>query len=278
MTLSRPKRIAAIHDLSSFGRCALSVIIPALSVLGHQVCPLPTALLSTHTGGFSDMAALDCTDFPKNAAAHLKKCGVEFECIYSGYLADPSQAIQIADIKAEHPDALLVVDPVLGDDGALYSGIGEAHVTAMRELIKHAGLITPNATEAKILLGEDMEPADMLSALSGLGKTDVIITGIDIEGNGKCNILSSGGEKFLIPCEYFDCSYPGTGDIFTSVTLGGIMNGLTLKEAAGTATGFVEICISLTMNSGEPTRDGVFLEHTLSLLGGLDFEKEIIIL
>ena len=285
MAVLRPKRVAAIHDISSFGRCALSVIIPTLSAMQVQVCPIPTAVLSTHTGGFTDIAVQECADFPDIAAKHLKKCGVELDCIYSGYLGTAAQTEQIIQFKTDYPDALLVVDPVLGDDGMLYSGITASHVDAMKKLTKHAGLITPNATEASLLLGQAVstpicraDAKDMLKALGNDHKTDVIITGMDMDEHGKCNLIGHMDELYLIPCKHFSCSYPGTGDIFTSVVLGCIMDGCTLSEAALCATEFTELCISLTIDSSEPTRDGVFLEYALPQLNKLNYNREIIIL
>ena len=191
----RPKRVAAIHDLSSFGRCALAVIIPPLSALGIQVCPVPTTVLSTHTGGFSGIAAHPCPEFPRMAARHWVECGVVLDCIYSGYLGDVGQARQVIDFAQSWPGAMRVVDPVLGDDGALYQGISPDLVAEMRELCAHADLITPNTTEAAFLLGREYDnrtvsPAvaeEMLDRLSCGRQTAVLITGLWVEGLGLCN-------------------------------------------------------------------------------------------
>ncbi len=271
----RPKRVAAIHDLSSFGRCALAVIIPPLSALGIQVCPVPTTVLSTHTGGFSDIAAHPCPEFPRMAANHWKACGVALDCIYSGYLGDAGQARQVVEFGHLWPDALRVVDPVLGDDGALYQGISSALVEEMRQLCTQADLITPNTTEAAFLLDRPcvdrpVSPAaatEMLERLSHARRTAVLITGLPVEGLGICNVgLDRTGEGFAIVCDYLGGSYPGTGDIFTSVAAGELLRGAPLRTAAGVATVFVEKCIALTLGSGEPERDGVFLEAALPAL------------
>ncbi len=273
--MNRPKRVAAIHDLSSFGRCALSVIIPTLSAMGIQVCPVPTAVLSTHTGGFTDMVIHPCPEFPVQADRHWLQCGVTLEAIYSGYLGDARQIHQVLECKANHPEALLVADPVLGDGGSVYSGIPPALTKNMRLLAEQADLITPNPTEAALLLGQPYsdtpctlaEAKALLEALSFNGKTAVLLTGLPLAGEGICNLgCSKNGNAFLVPCHYLEVFYPGTGDIFTSVVTGALLEGASLAEATVRATLFTEHCIALTVGSGEPERDGVFLEAALPWL------------
>lgn len=279
--MKRPRRVAAIHDISGFGRCALSVIIPTISSMGVQVCPVPTAVLSTHTGGFTDIAIRDCHEFPAMADRHWRSCGAEIDCIYSGYLGDASQIEQVIEFKAARPGALLIVDPVMGDDGVVYNGISDDITRNMKKLCEKADLITPNTTEAALLLDIDYSEQpinrsvarELLFRLSGEGKTGVIVTGCPVEGEGICNLGFSEGKCFLIPCDYRGCSYPGTGDIFTSVVTGGLMLGKTLAEAAADATVFTEKCIALTDGSGEPTRDGVFLEYALPLLFNMKSDR-----
>ena len=151
-----PKTVLAIHDLPGFGRAALSVIVPVLSCLGVQAVALPTAVLSTHTGGLGTPAKLSNPGYGPAALAHYQRLGLRFDCIYSGYLSDPTQAKLVEQAFELWPHALKVVDPVLGDGGRLYKGLGTEMVPAMYNLCSKADLITPNVTEAALLLGDPL--------------------------------------------------------------------------------------------------------------------------
>ena len=151
-----PKTVLAIHDLPGFGRAALSVIVPVLSTLGVQTVALPTAVLSTHTGGLGTPAKLANPGYGPAALEHYHRLGVKFDCIYSGYLADASQAKLVEQAFELWPRAFKVVDPVLGDGGRLYSGLGADMVPAMYSLCSKADLIVPNVTEAALLLGDPL--------------------------------------------------------------------------------------------------------------------------
>ena len=151
-----PKTVLAIHDLPGFGRAALSVIVPVLSTLGVQTVALPTAVLSTHTGGLGTPAKLANPGYGPAALEHYHRLGVKFDCIYSGYLADAAQAKLVEQAFELWPRAFKVVDPVLGDGGRLYSGLGADMVPAMYSLCSKADLIVPNVTEAALLLGDPL--------------------------------------------------------------------------------------------------------------------------
>src|SRR6056297_2812865 len=149
-------RAAAIHDISGFGRSSLTLILPVLSTMGVQVCPLPTALLSTHTGGFDDYFFLDLTEHMQPIAAHWKQLKVDFDTIYSGFLGSSAQVEIVRrfidDFRTGDEDQLIMVDPVLGDDGQLYGPFDSTMVEEMRRLVEKADIITPNVTEASFLL------------------------------------------------------------------------------------------------------------------------------
>ena len=151
-----PKTVLAIHDLPGFGRAALSVIVPVLSCLGVQAVALPTAVLSTHTGGLGTPAKLANPGYGPAALEHYRRLGLRFDCIYSGYLADASQAKLVEQAMDLWPDALTVVDPVMGDHGRMYRGLAPEMVPAMYTLCSRASLILPNTTEAALLLGDPM--------------------------------------------------------------------------------------------------------------------------
>ncbi len=152
--LQRPPRVAAIHDLSGFGRCSLTVILPVLSAMKVQVCPVVTAVLSTHTGGLGDVVVQDLTGMLKPTLEHYKRLGIQFECVYSGWLGSPEQIGLCLDYFKSWPEALAVVDPVMGDHGKPYRTSTPEMIAQMGKLVAVADVITPNLTEAALLLGE----------------------------------------------------------------------------------------------------------------------------
>jgi pyridoxine kinase len=171
-------RVAAIHDLSGFGRTSLSIIIPIISSMGIQVCPVPTAILSTHTGGFTDYKFIDLTDHLEEYIGHWVKLGVKLDCLYSGFLGSPRQIDIIShfmDVYAASDEPFIVIDPVLGDNGKLYQTMNNEMVYKMRSFISRADLITPNFTEAVFLLEKkykvisDQEIKEWLLELSAMG-------------------------------------------------------------------------------------------------------------
>ena len=155
--MTKTPRVAAIHDMSGFGRCSLTVAIPVLSAMGVQCCPLPTAFLSTHTGGFQGFTFLDMTEEMPRVAEHWKSLGLTFSAIYSGFLGSERQIGIVADFIREFrtPGTVVVVDPVMGDDGQAYQTYTPAMCGGMARLAELADVITPNATEAAFLLGLD---------------------------------------------------------------------------------------------------------------------------
>lgn len=266
-------RIAAIHDLSSFGRCSLAVIIPVLSVLKKQVCAIPTTILSTHTGGLGEVAIRDLPGFVSETLHHYKRLELEFAGIYSGYLG---KAEHIADCLAffqSYPAAFKVVDPVMGDHGKPYRHMNGALIAGMKDLVRTADLITPNMTEVSLLLEQPyqttaiplQEGKDMLYKLGLLGPKQVIITGVTIEQG---QIVNLGYDRlldqyYIVPCYYSDVSYPGTGDIFAAIVTGYLLDGLKLPESIEKATRFLEYVIQKTYVSGSDTRYGVAIEEHL---------------
>ena len=148
-------RIAAIHDMSGFGRCSLTVAMPILSAMGIQCCPLPTAFLSTHTGGFEGFTFLDMTDELPKVAAHWKSLNLDFQAIYSGFLGSERQIAMVEDflLQFRSADTVAVIDPVMGDHGEVYQTYTPAMCAGMARLAELADVITPNLTEAALLLG-----------------------------------------------------------------------------------------------------------------------------
>ena len=273
--MKRPLRVAAIHDLSTFGRCALSVVIPILSTMGVQVCPVPTMLLSTHTGGFDNIRKMDCSDFSSCCAEHYFEMGVQLEGIYSGYLGDVHQIHGVLDFYKYYPCVLKIADPVLGDNGSFYNGITPDLVDGMKQIIAKADIITPNITEAALLTNTDYKleytKAELISlchSLKALTTGDIIITGASLLNNGRGNICCTADGKSIsfIPSNYRHTCFDGTGDCFASVLAGELLKGSSLSDAVKTAAEFIGYCIDISSDSGEPLRDGIFLELALNWL------------
>ena len=180
-------RVAAIHDMSGFGRCSLTVAIPILSAMGVQCCPLPTAFLSTHTGGFEGFTFLDMTDEMPKVADHWASLGLSFQAIYSGFLGSERQIGIVADFirRFRRPDTVVVIDPVMGDHGRVYQTYTPAMCAGTARLAELADVITPNLTEAALLLDRsyDALPEDeaglleITQELSQGGRRSVVLTG-----------------------------------------------------------------------------------------------------
>ena len=273
--MKRPLRVAAIHDLSTFGRCALSVVIPILSTMGIQVCPIPTMLLSTHTGGFDNIRKMDCSDFSSRCAEHYFEMGVELEGIYSGYLGDVRQIHGVLDFYKYYPNVLKIADPVLGDNGCFYNGITPDLVDGMKQIIAKADIITPNITEAVLLTDSEYkeeytgdEVITICRKLKTLTKADIIITGVPLAEYGRGNVCCTNNDNFLVflPSNYRDICFDGTGDCFASTFTGALLKGNNLQDAVKIAADFVGYCIDLSADSDEPRRNGVFLETALPWL------------
>lgn len=284
-TQTRLPRVAALHDLSCFGRCALTVVLPTLAAMGVQPVPLPTALLSTHTGGFTDLYFDDLTPEMEKISAHWQTLGLDFDAIYTGFLGSAAQigVVErfIADFRGG--DTLVLIDPVMGDDGVLYSTYTPDMVGRVRELCAHADLITPNLTEACFLCGlpyrdttamsareAEAWAAEVLGRLRGLGARAVVLTGLP-HGSEISAAGAVGDARFFCTHPRIPAGYPGTGDLFASVLLGrllaaGEMTAATLQAAADDAAVFTGQAIARTLAAGTPTRDGVLFEAMLGEL------------
>lgn len=277
------KNILAIHDLSCFGRCALTVVIPTLSVMSHQLTPLPTALLSTHTGGFEGMNFIDLSDSMSKNFEHMTESGAHFDAVYSGFLGSEEQIDTVAGIIKSCAHAFICVDPVMGDDGKLYQTYTLQMKNRMSELCHLADLITPNLTEAAFLLGEEYkDTSDMSCSEASLFAKElcgrlykefkcpyIAVTGVKYKSDKTeyigTAILSGAGFDFITR-EHVGTSYPGTGDIFASVLLGSMLQNKSFLESADLASGFIKALAEDTYREGTPVRNGVMLERNLHLL------------
>lgn len=272
------KRVAAIHDMSGVGRVSLTAVIPVLSAMGIQTCPLPTAILSSHTQ-YPHFSFIDLTDNMVNMINEWKALDLRFDAIYSGYLGSTRQ-IEILenflkDFRRE--DTLVVVDPVLGDNGKLYATFDETMIKGMRQLVRSADVITPNLTEAFALLDRPYKTeltTDELKAtlrdLAKMGPKTVIITSVPIEGDEQhtsvCAYDTETDRFWRVTCQYMPAHYPGTGDTFTSVLTGALLQGDSLPMAIDRAAQFILQGIRATFGYKYDNRDGILLERVLPAL------------
>jgi len=270
-------RIAAVHDISGFGKCSLTVALPILSAMGVEVCPLPTAVLSTHTGGFDNYTFLDMTEQMPPIIEHWKSLNIKFDAIYSGFLGSARQVDILIDFieKFKHDRLLTIVDPVMGDHGKLYSIFNDEMVRKMRKLVENATVITPNITEAALLLGEeyvDGPISDELAfgfarRLSELGAAQVVITSVIGEDDQLHIVIydRATNDAKKLRCSYVNGVFHGTGDIFTSVLSARLLHGDSLEVAAKSAAEFVSAAIAETVKYPEITaRDGILFEKILA--------------
>ena len=273
------KKVAAIHDLSGFGRSSLTAIIPVLSTMGVQVCPVPTAILSNHTGGFEHFSFVDLTDSLENYIDQWKKLELEFDCIYSGFLGSEKQIKIVEDFIGyfKREDNLVVVDPVMGDNGSLYSTMGPAMIGEMRRLIGMADIITPNFTEAAFLLNrpypeyiDDDAAKEWAIQLSEMGPGTVVITSVpDHRDNSDTSVIAydrANGVCWKISCRYIPANNPGTGATFTSVMIGSLLQGDSQPIALDRGGLFISQCIRASYGFNYPKREGVLLERCLDIL------------
>lgn len=268
----QPKTILCIHDLSGAGRCSLAVILPVLSVMGNQPVALPTALLSTHTGGLGEPARQACAGYGRAALEHYAQLGFAFDCIYTGYLYDTEQAALAAQAFALWPSALKIVDPVMGDEGRLYASVTPRLCGAVRGLCRKADLILPNYTEASLLLERPLpdcavpvEEADALALAADLTALAprAVVTGLPM---GKYIACAGGGrERFVQKKLHIARSFPGTGDLFGAIVTGALIRGNALSAAADAAAEFVAASILNTPADADP-RLGVWFEPLLDRL------------
>lgn len=274
-------RAAVVQDISGFGRVSLTEALPIMSAMGVEVCPLPTAVLSTHTYEFKDYTLCDLTDEMEKIVSHWEKIGVEFDAVYSGYMSSARQ-IEITSefMKAQqNKGAIIIVDPVMGDNALLdvktvYSDRMYELIDGMRDMCSFADVITPNLTEACLLLDCEYpknplscdEIRGFLKRLSELGPRIIAITSVMDSPESMCVALydRENDKMCKIDCGYVSRPFHGTGDIYTSVFTGALMQGMDTTDAANIAADFVAEAIGKTMEHPQmPIRHGVLFEPVL---------------
>lgn len=273
--LGTQKHVAAIHDISCFGKCSLTVALPILSAAGIRTSVVPTAVLSTHTGGFKDFTFRDLTQDIRPISRHWQSLGLEFDAIYTGYLGSFEQLELVSEFFDDfRKDGTLVfVDPVMADNGELYKSFSPEFPKGMAGLCKKADIIVPNLTEAAFMLGEQYNPGpytpgyieDLLKGLSGMGPERVVLTGVSFEERqlGAASYDKKTGRVVYACAPKIPGYYHGTGDVFASALLAALMNGLPLPESTQTAVDFTAESINRTKLAGTDVRFGVDFENSL---------------
>ena len=267
------KRVAAIHDISCLGRCSLTVALPIISAAGVETAVIPTAVLSTHTGGFKDYTVRDLSSDIVPTARHWKSEGITVDAVYTGYLCSKEQVYLVIEAARLISDSntLLITDPVMADNGKLYKGFDGDYADYMLKLCSAADIITPNITEAALMLGvrfrEGPYSEDYINALlEGLyvkTHSKIVLTGVCYDERRIGAAVYDGENKSYVFTERLCSMYHGTGDIFSSTMTAALMNGRSLKAAAQIAVNFTAACIKKTMEEDTDPRLGVNFESQI---------------
>ncbi len=268
------KKILTVQDISCVGQCSLTVALPIISACGMECAVLPTAVLSTHTGGFKGYTFLDLTDEMGKIAAHWKKESFSFDCVYTGYIGSARQVEVIKGIFEQFDKGgVIVVDPVMADKGKLYTGFDMAFVKEMASLIGKADIIVPNITEACFLLGEEYKEEydkayieKICKDFSKLTKARVVLTGVSFEDKklGVAVTNGNGGIDYYFH-DKIAVSMHGTGDVYASSLVGALLKGNNLLTSASIAADYTVECIKQTMDD-ETHWYGVKFEKALPYL------------
>ncbi len=270
------KRIVTVQDISCVGKCSLTVALPIISAMGVEAAILPTAVLSTHTAFKKGFTLHDLTGEIAPITAHWKSEGIDFDAIYTGYLASFDQIDLVKQMAKDFPGALLFVDPAMGDNGKLYYGFDEAFAKKMAELCAAADIIVPNMTEAAFMLGipyvsegyDEEYVKDVLRKLCTMGAKKAALTGVSLDAH-KTGVMAYDSETDEFFSYYHDripVQYHGTGDVFASACVGALSRGKSLEEALVIAADYTYESIRLT--EAEPGHNwyGVNFEQAVPML------------
>jgi len=271
------KKIVTIQDISCYGQCSLTVAQPIVSACGVETAIIPSAVLSTHTGGFTGYTFTDLTEDIPKIREHWVKEGIKFDCVLSGYLGSLTQIQYVRDLWRDvlKDDGLKIVDPAMADNGKLYYGFDETFARAMGVLCGESDICLPNLTEACFMTGYKYEPGvqtreyvdGLIDELKKLGVKKLILKGISFE-EGKLGIIvydSKSGEKKEYFTEKLEKSSHGTGDCYAAAFTGAVMQGESEYDSAVLATDFVVRCLKDTADDASHWY-GVKFERALPML------------
>ncbi len=274
------KRILAIHDISCYGRCSLTAALPIISAVGCECTVLPTAVLSTHTGGFNGYTFTDLTSEMLKIAEHWKKENITFDGIYTGYLGSVEQLDIVSHIidMYKTPETKVIIDPVMGDFGRLYTLFDREFASGMAKLCSKADIIMPNLTEASYMTGVEYRetPFDkeytekVLDSLLSLGTPGVILTGVAYDSETLGALIKQNGKTHSCFTERVEGVYHGTGDVFGSAFCGAYVSGLSAEVSLDIAVKYTSRAIKLKYEEKTDVRSGVpfelCTEYLLSLI------------
>lgn len=267
------KRVLTIQDISCLGKCSLTIALPVISALGAETVILPTAVLSTHTM-FRNFTCKDLSDQIEPIAAHWKSEGVAFDAIYTGYLGTAEQVDQIKELfrNFRGEDTVIIVDPVMADNGKLYPAFDMDYVKKNAELCAEADIIVPNITEASLMTGmeyreeyDESYVKELLARLNELGAGISVLTGVSLE-KGKTGVMGyerETGEYYIYQNRRIDAAYHGTGDLFSSTCVGQILRGLNWRDAMRIAADYTAHTIEMTLQNPDKPWYGVDFEATI---------------
>lgn len=268
------KKVAVVNDMSGLGRCSLTVSLPIISALGVQACPYPTALLSNHTA-YPYFSFCDFTHEMNGYKEAWSKLNIKFDAVYTGFLGSDTQIDIVEEFIKEQKPSLIIVDPVMGDNGKVYKTYTKDMCIKMKVLVGHSDIVTPNTTESCILTDKlDIKTIknikfykELAVEISELGPKIVVITGIT-ENEKIINLAYNKNNKefYIMDCPYNNKTFSGTGDIFTSILCGMIVNGESLKTSMEKATNFIFKCVEYTVSQNGNSNDGVIFEKFLKEL------------
>ena len=271
------KKVLTMQDISCYGQCSITVALPVLSAWGYETAILPSAILSTHTGGFKNFTVHDLSNEIPKIINHWKNEGLKYDAFYVGYLGEIGHVNLVIQIKNEllNKDGIFVLDPVMGDNGKLYPAFNDEYVKAIRRLIKEADIILPNLTEACFLTGVEYKEEydesyikNIINKLVEIGAKKIALTGIayEKEMTGVFIYDENGYQHFTH--KKISKSYHGTGDIYASTFLGAFLGNNDLMKSSKIAAMFVVRAIENTLD--DPGHNyGVKFEPLLA-----DFVKE----
>ena len=275
--MSQTKNILIINDMPGYGKVALAAMLPILSSMGHSVYNLPTALVS-NTLDYGKFTILDTTDYMRNAIAVWRELGFSFDCITTGFLVSAEQVDIIRNFIEEQKkdDLIVMTDPIMGDTGKLYNGVTEETIGNMRRLIGVADVIVPNLTEAQFLverfvgresLNRD-EARTLIDGLRAYGPRSVVVTSGVAQETGDHVVWGYNGKSetyFTLPYRYIKVHFPGTGDMFSAVLVGQLLDGIPLEEAVRHAVEVLEQLIFLEQDEIEKNK-GIRIERFLNII------------
>lgn len=239
------KRILVMQDISCVGQCSMAVALPILAACGHETCILPTAILSTHTGGFGKPHAVNLESQLEGMWKHWQKVGITFDAVLIGYLGSEG-AVDAAQHILKHmmtPDGIAIIDPAMADHGKRYSGLTETYAQKMEDLCRNGDIILPNVTEAAMFAGmgyrDELDAAYVGQILDSIHHPCVILTGIGYQAGETGVLISEKGNRTHISHKRFSQNFSGTGDLFAACFTGMLMRGKEKTEAARIASEFV---------------------------------------